>query len=417
MKSPQRGAARISVVWMITMVVLFFVAFGLAVVAYTDQADAKEQLDVAVTEQTNAQNNLQETVSKHSALSRAIGWYDDQAPVPEADPAAIRGAVAETVETFGLKEDVTTVEDLLPQVRQDHNTLVREVAALRQRVQAVETEKASSEEALRSALTTKDGENQDLRRELADERSAAQERQSELEAQVADLRARNNELDAEKRQQAAEFDDSERGFRNALQTAKTRMDAQGRKLAVFEKAPNMADGKVLEVSEDVDLGWIDIGANQRLAVGTRFTIVSGTPGSDRIKGWAEVAQVEANMAQILITNQADRFDPVVAGDLVFNPLYDPKGGRHAVLAGRFSGQFNVNELGQLLTAMNITVQKQLDELTDFLIVGSELYRDPETGEPLEDPMPASELAVYKDAEAMGGVSIVPLKDIRAYFKF
>ena len=44
-----------------------------------------------------------------------------------------------------------------------------------------------------------------------------------------------------------------------------------------------------------------------------------------------------------------------------------------------------------------------------------LFR-PETGEPLEDPLPVSELAVYKDAEA-NGVQIVALKDLQTYFQY
>ena len=111
---------------------------------------------------------------------------------------------------------------------------------------------------------------------------------------------------------------------------------------------------------------------------------------------------------------SDRFDPPVAGDSIFNPLYDPRGQRNAVLAGRFAGQWNEAQLKALLSEMGITVQQELGLDTDYLIVGSELYADPETGEPLEEPMPVSELAVFKDAEAKG-VLIVPIRDLRNYF--
>ena len=61
------------------------------------------------------------------------------------------------------------------------------------------------------------------------------------------------------------------------------------------------------------------------------------------------------------------------------------------------------------------VQPKLELTTHFLIVGSALYRDPETNEPLEEPLEPSELAAYKDAEALG-VQIIPLQDIREFFR-
>ena len=119
------------------------------------------------------------------------------------------------------------------------------------------------------------------------------------------------------------------------------------------------------------------------------------------------------MAEVLLTDQADPFDPPVAGDLIYNPLYDPKGERNAVLIGRFSGTYNEKELAMLLAEIRIRVQPKVDQTTDFLIVGAELYVD-ENGEPLEEPLPPSELPEYKNAEALG-VQIVPLQEVRRYF--
>jgi shikimate dehydrogenase len=71
-------------------------------------------------------------------------------------------------------------------------------------------------------------------------------------------------------------------------------------------------------------------------------------------------------------------------DIVYNPVYDPKSERYAILLGRFSGTWNKGELSALLAELNITVQDHLDKTTDYVIVGGELYAD-EDGEPLEEP--------------------------------
>ena len=101
--------------------------------------------------------------------------------------------------------------------------------------------------------------------------------------------------------------------------------------------------------------------------------------------------------------------------MIINPLYDPSGGRNAILVGRFSGAYNRGELTMLLERMGIQVQDSLDATTHFMIVGSEIYTDEETGEPLDDPISPSDLPVYKDAIELQ-VQVIPLQDIREFFK-
>ena len=105
----------------------------------------------------------------------------------------------------------------------------------------------------------------------------------------------------------------------------------------------------------------------------------------------------------------------MAGDVIVNPLFDPTGERNAVLAGRFSGQFNRREIELLLKRMSINVQESMDLTTHFLIVGSEMWNDPETNEPLDEPIQPSELPVYKDAVGLG-VQVIPVQNIREFFR-
>jgi hypothetical protein len=117
------------------------------------------------------------------------------------------------------------------------------------------------------------------------------------------------------------------------------------------------------------------------------------------------------MAEIHFYDQADPMDPPVAGDVVYNPLFDPRGERAALLIGRL----DKNQIEPLLKGMGVTVQSKLDKSTDFLIVGGEMYTD-ENGQPVETPIQPSDLPVYKDAVAQG-VQVVLVKDLRQYFTF
>ena len=172
---------------------------------------------------------------------------------------------------------------------------------------------------------------------------------------------------------------------------------------------------IIEVSDALNLGWIDLGANQRLTRGMRFRVEGGPEGSRRFKGYADVVKVESNRAEVVFSEQVDRFDKIVPGDVLINRLYDPTGSRNAVLVGRFSGRFNEKELEVMLQRIGINVQEGLELTTHFIIVGSEMYTDPATNEPLEDPVQPQDTPVYRNAEAQG-LQIIPLQDIQEFLR-
>lgn len=413
--NPRRGAARISVVWMIACIVVALASIGIAAIAYQDLADADLERENAIAQRDSEQALALEADSGHSALTRAVGWYDESNTRSRTDTDALQSALDETKQTFGLGDDVKTLEDLLPLVRQAYLNQTQEISTLEGTIAQLETEKQAIQTQMATSLADKDSTISNLRSDLQDAADSAATKQSELEQRVADLRDRNNTLDAEKRQLESDLDTAQRDYDAQRQALMVRLDTQARKLNFVEKSAESPDGSVLEFSKDLSLGWIDIGARQRVAPGIRFRIQGGSRGE--FKGWATVTNVEATMAEVQVSGMPDRFNPVTPGDKLFNPLFDPKGERYAVLAGRFSGEVNEKELRVLLDNMNIKVEDELSELTDFLIVGSEMWTDPVTKEPLEDPLPPDELPVYKDAQARGGISIIPLKDIRKYFRF
>ena len=107
--------------------------------------------------------------------------------------------------------------------------------------------------------------------------------------------------------------------------------------------------------------------------------------------------------------------PVVAGDYIVNPVYDPDGSYNAVMAGRFSGLYAKEQLTSLLGDIGIRVQDELDLTTNFLIVGEPVMQD-EDGYPLEEPLEPSDLPVYQEAQAKS-VQIIPLSQIEQFFVF
>lgn len=414
MKRSQRGAVRVSIVWMVVTLVLFFVALFMAYSAYDAKARAVTQSQTDKAARADSEKVVADTKKAMAELSTLVGWTDGAEASAATNLAALKADLDDFKTAFDASADVRDLKGALAFAKTQYQARGKEVAGKEDEISEARRTASQTEAGLRDAIREKDTQIENLRRQLNDQTEAAAQKQQE-DAKIADaLRAQASQLDTELRAAKAKYEEAVRVHADEIKTFETRLAVQGQKLR-FTREPQAADGAFLAVSKDLGLGWIDIGANQRLVRGTIFTVVSGKVGATVQKARCEVTSVEPTRAEVRIFDVRDAFDPVVAGDVIYNPMFDPKTERHAVLAGRFSGRYNEKELKDLLALMGITVQPALDLNTDYLIVGGELYIDAD-GNPVETPIQPSELAVYKDAESKG-VVIMALKDLRSYFAF
>jgi len=411
------GKARISIVWMVTVGVLFLVSILFAFISQGELTTEKENVVAAREDAAKMQAEVEVLAEARRNLSTALGWYDRTSADPQADPEAAKKALEDLKTTFpDLGAAEKDFELAIPKILAAFNERGRKHAELETRIKGLESELAAAQASAAQIASEKDQTIATLRGQMADEQKNAEARVQELEGRLEQTRTQVTDRDAELRQVRENSGLERRKFEQQKAIDDARISALS-DVTAFAKDPfaSQPDGSILEVSERLGTGWIDIGANQRVVRGIVFEVRSGRPGEDRVKALAEVTAVKANSAEVIFSNIADRFSPPVAGDKISNRLYDPVGGRNAVLVGRFSGTFNEQDLKALLAKMGIAVQPRVDKTTHFLIVGSELWNDPSTGEPLADPMQPSDLAEYKQAESLG-VQIVPLQDIREHFR-
>lgn len=411
------GKARIGILWLVAVGVMFLVALFFAWISQSELT--AERLKVADEKQKQSEMTakLEEELNLRRDLSSLLGWYDRSAEEARADSAAVRKGLEDLKTTFpdiGAAEK--DFETAMPRIVAAFGEEQRKSAELQTRIKSLEGELAAAQAATADVTAAKDATISTLQQQLADEQRNAQQRQTEIEGRMEGLRTQLTEREGELRASREEGLAAKRTFeaKEQIYVARNKQLSDDTKLlrAPFSDQP---DGRILDVSERLGTGWIDRGANQRIVRGMRFQVKSGRPGDDRLKAWADVTEVKANSAEVRFDGVVDRYDPVVTGDTIVNPIYDPTAERNAVLVGRFSGAYSEQELTQMLTKMGIRVQPRLDLTTHFLIVGSELWNDPETSEPLEEPIQPSDLPTYKEAESQG-VQIVPLQDIREYFR-
>ncbi|HUR27237.1 MAG TPA: hypothetical protein VM509_03565 [Planctomycetota bacterium] len=396
------------------MITLLIFALVFAFSSNSDKTDLQTQVDAAVKAKQAAVAKEEATSKQITQISRAVGFYDTAALIPVTSIDSVKKVLDDTKQIFpDAGASVTDLEQLIPVIVQNYGTLGKQVTQLKDQVATLTTEKSTESKALRDASAAKDVQLASLSKQLEDAQQAASRAQSALEGQITALKSTASDLETNLKTARVEIDNEKHTALQASLEFKARADAMSNKLA-FLKEPETSDGALLAVGKGAQVGWIDIGANQRVAAGMSFRVVSGKLGSKAIKCVAIVTKTEPARSEVMFTQIADQFDPPVVGDMIYNPLLDPKGPRNAVLVGRFALP-SENEVRTLLSNLGITVQPKIDNTTDYLIVGMEMYVDKD-GTALETPMQPSETAVYKDAESKG-VAITPLKDLRAYFKF
>lgn len=408
------GVAKVNIVWLIaTFVLLVFALVGMFS-GNSEVTDLRASLKQAEAARATAVENENKTSIQISELSRVVGFYDPEAPIPVTNLDALKSALDSYKQTFtDAGASVVDLEKLLPVMQQNYVARTREVQGLKDQAASLTSEKTTIEASLRNASQSKDKDLDALRRQLADAQETAARTQSALESQVTAAKGQATDLENALRASRLATEEEKRNLLLKTTEMTSRFEAMSAQLK-FLKEPESADGAILAVSKGASMGWIDIGANQRVAAGMKFRVVSGRLGGSTMKCLAEVVKTEAGRAEVVFSDMADAFDPPVVGDVIFNPLLDPKGERSAVLVGRFSVP-SENEVRGLLANMGITVQPKIDDTTDYLIVGGEIYVDAD-GTALEEPIQPSDTADYKEAQAKG-VAITPLKDLRAYFKF
>ncbi len=410
-----RGAAKVSIVWTIVTLTAFILALVMFFLTNSELTTTKHDLGTVTSELAKSKTESTDRLKTYQDLSQSVGFYDES-QTPASDPTALTAGFKAFREAFpDIDPSTKSLAKALPIAIKAHKDLEARIKDQETQMASLRSESETKSKNLQEVADAKDKEIADLRRQLADTEQAKTDQQAQLERSLAEANENFKDRDSKLIAARKALDDAGRKATQTQEGLKTRLAEQGRKLLPFVKEPEAADGKVLEVSRDLNLGWIDVGSKNRLAMGTRFRVVSSGNGERRVKGWAEVTQIREDMAEVAFTEIADEFDPPSPGDDIFNPLFDPTGERHAVLLGRFSGALTDKDLRALLAGMNIQVQKAVDKNTDFLVLGGEMYVD-ENGQPLAAPRQPTDDPAYRDAVAQG-VQIVQLSELKKYFRF
>ncbi len=407
-KNVSRGAALVSATWVFALAVFLVIAVAIAAVQMNQASTLEQQLADLRKNEAQALEGRQKAEKNLLDLTQIVGYGDPEKPTASSSTTAIQQNIEATKTQFtDMGADVKNLQTVLSRVVETAGQRSRDLAEKESQRQQLANEASEARSTTDRVSKEKQATIDDLRKQMQDATDRFASERSSMEQRIAALQEEGQQMEAKLRDAQAEFEKKESDSRKKVALLNARIQEFQKKLA-FTKDPLRTDGHVLSMNEKLDLGFIDLGAKNKLRRGMRFEVLNADPSAPEAKkGMIEVTEVHPEFAEFRIVELKDRFIPLTGGDLISNPIYDPHAERRAVLVGRFSSRYNRDQLTALLAELGIQVQTQVDITTDYLILGSEEIVNGE-------PVSFNQNTDFKKAETLG-VVIVPLKEIESFF--
>lgn len=365
MRNPERGASQVSVLWLI---LVMLVALAMAVTAWVQSTSLttsqKEVADLkrSVSEKESLVDQIRQ---RYRAVSGKVGWMGEGSP--ETEITALDPSLTEAAKALG---GGATLQDVMKSAQGELTKAKGEIETLKQQITALQSEVKTASEARDAARTALQQQLDELDRRTKDQQASDAARIAALDTQVNEkTKAAKDATDrATAIQEEKDKEVSKRQKDLDLVTAK---NADLNTKLAFQRTPDEPKGSIVEVSTALPIGYVDLGKGSRVQPGTRFQVVDfNTQHKYRVKGWAEVTRVDEGMSEVRLEGQSS-MSPIVKGDKLLNPLFDPKGLRKAVLVGRFplsaGGKQGVETR---LKDLGIQIAEKVDAGTDYVIVGA-----------------------------------------------
>jgi hypothetical protein len=401
MSRNNRGAAQVSLMWLIAVTVIALLAAGMAFLQSDQITQLEEKNAGLVTDAENLRATADTLRSQRRDDFQALGFADEGGEF--VSPAAIEAARNELIARFELDAtSVTKLQDVVNPVVAQYNQVVGQRDALQTEVNQLRADLDSRKQANVTAMREKDTTIAQLRKDKEDSDNAKEGQIATLERQRDGLRDQLRDANRQITEQRAINDSQARDFSKELAVLAQRNDILSSRLNGVERRADLADGTILSANVDLGRAWIDLGSLDRIAPGMEFEVQNAS--TKAVKGRLRVTSVEENRAEASILAMADKYDPIRADDVILNALYDPSREPIAVLLGNGFGRYNAADVTAMLARAGVQVRTSVSNETDYLLLGTAFF-DEETG----DIVPWETMDSFKSASSYS-VSVVPLRD-------
>lgn len=401
MSQSNRGAAQVSLMWVIAFAVIGLGSLGYAflqnaemeTIRFNEQV-AKDNLEVRDTEATDLRDQLREQATTVGFSGENVGRIDLEMVIQTQN---------ELADAFGVdKTNLRKLSDVKDPIIGVYQGVAGERDDLKTQVTALRNDLSAKESASRSAMSDKDATIATLRTEKEDLGSSLQQQISDLERQRDGLRDEFRDMERQLAETRTRNAEEMRALRSDMAILAQRNDILSSRLNAIARRADSPDGTILSVAGQIGRAYIDLGSTDRLISGMEFDVLHASSGA--VKGRVRVLNVSEHRAECEIVDQADRYNPIRTDDLISNAVYDPSREIVAVLLGNGFGRYNANDMKSMLAEVGVTVREDVTVESDILLLGTPFF-DEETGE----MVPWESRDEYKAAQSFS-VQVVPLRD-------
>lgn len=409
--APRAQAGAVNVMWLVVIMILWIATLGAfyfqtSEIARANEAQAAANADKAVMEQ-----KFETLFTEKRELAKVLGYSN--AEDTEIDQAALRSDIESAKTSLGaalggpdtqvtLEQSIKVALATLTSARAAQAKAEADFAAEAAARKAADKATADVRTQMQSQIDT-------LRSDLRNEQQRSQSTAQNDKSRHDELIAANKEAD----QALRDAQDKVTELQAQLERERTMSEQElsAVKMRRQPPEPDQPDGRVLAVSEDGSVAWIDVGGKNGLRLGTRFDLLRRSRSGELVsRGTVEVKEVDSDMAMVGLLGNVDPLDPMLAGDLVRNPLFD----RNAKLNFAFLGDFPASMSREFVTGrlkeLGAGVTDKVTTSTDVLVLG-----EPSLAEG-EDAPDLTESDEYVLADKLG-LRIIRLADLARFLRY
>lgn len=404
-KGQQQGVGAITI-WMIVFVALWLTSTVFLIILYTGQEELNDENKRLRHENerlisSNENRSLElirdakpggptavgilESARSETSLLATGDGSDDPETVRSKRDQLISNMVHDGVVADGDTYDGLSLLEAATRLYEAHRAMHARLGEVEKRLDELDVEAARLVELnaeQKNDFDVRAKEFTDQMAKLESDRQADNtERDARIARLVAEFDSRREEADAELTAERQE----KSAIRRDLSELRKRLVAQQEKTGGQFGGPEklatarQADGHILSAIPGDDIVYVDLGHAHHLTLGMRFSVYSredGIPADGRGKGQIEVVSVAESSAECRVV-YSRLGEPILEGDWVANPIYDPNRALSFMAVGEFDldhdGMPDRDGIGTI-EAMVIDwggeMASEVTATTDFVIVGA-----------------------------------------------
>jgi NAD-dependent DNA ligase len=441
----------------IVFVVLFIISTALAVIFYLKTSDYQKTVqdtekkieELATGKEVRSIGALVGTkLPRKTILGTLLARYDELT-------AMILGSVPEEASAeakleMAKQQRSIIVNQITDIIGSDANSvgLVRDLELLKSRYDESAT-----------LLTATNDKLLELEKMFNEQKNAAIEQEREMSAAIKRLQqdansatssyetlkaAMQQSSDQQVAALATKLDQADQNLRSAqqellltqakLKSAESRITGLQNQLeSIVPKPDNLSaalkpDGKILSVDDSTKTVIINLGRVDHVYRGLTFAVYDKSlpiPRSGKGKADIEVFDVQKDVSVARIT-QADKRNPVMAGDVIANLIWKANAKREFVVAGDFKFGQGIATIKDLIKQWGGTVADNVSITTNYVVLGTapKVLNKPTVEEIAADPLAMEKydaavaaLQRYNNVVSEAGTLSIPVFDLERFLDF